>query len=94
MHLITVARSPACTTSFADTFFMYSHHCTRQWHGRCELDPGFGRTKTGAVRPTFKAGDVIKFEIGESSPVQIEPRQQGTYARDGSDLDVKNWTRT
>ena len=67
-----------------------------QSFGQLELDPGFGRVpgaKT-SVRPSFKKGTVIVFEIGESSPTKIIPRQSGTYGRQGSDLDVKNWTAT
>ena len=63
-----------------------------QWFGRLELNPGFGRSKGGqAARPTFARGMEIIFEMGETSPVQITPRQQGTYSRQGSDMDVKNW---
>ena len=87
--------------SFGNGKFLWENklglQASTHWYGRLELDPGFGSRSDGRVlRPTFTKGMKIIFVKGETTLVKVQQsssasRAQGSYARQGSDMDVKNW---
>jgi hypothetical protein len=97
--IIHIKRIGNIDIAFGDATFVWDNklglQVSTKWNACVTLQAGFGKNKSKtAARPKYKRGDELIFELGESSPVHVVPRKQGTYARDGSDLDLKNWTRT